>query len=56
MRQGETRLLPAGLLGDSIGHRWAYESWPRFGVRAYLGPGCRSATYDRDGNGVIQYG
>lgn len=27
----------------------------RFGVRAYLGPGYRSANYYRDANGVIQY-
>jgi cytosine/adenosine deaminase-related metal-dependent hydrolase len=50
---GCTTLVEVGASALLVRH--LAEQVERFGVRAYLGPGYRSANYYRDGAGVVQY-
>jgi 5-methylthioadenosine/S-adenosylhomocysteine deaminase len=50
---GCTTLVEVGASAVLVTH--VAEQVTRFGVRAYLGPGYRSATYYRDDAGVVQY-
>lgn len=50
---GCTTLVEVGASAILVKH--LVQQVERFGVRAYLGPGYRSANYYRDADGVIQY-
>lgn len=50
---GCTTLVEVGASAPLVAHLAAQVE--RFGVRAYLGPGYRSASYYRDAHGVVQY-
>jgi 5-methylthioadenosine/S-adenosylhomocysteine deaminase len=53
LSSGVTTLVEVGASALLVKHLVAQVE--RFGVRAYLGPGYRSATYYRDPDGVVQY-